>query len=117
LAALVGRQRRRSSLHVAVDTLKIDKTFIDSLEDGPKEAALARAVIEFGAIVGLETVAEGIETVGALKQLVDLHCRYGQGHLLSRPLDEAAIDEFIARGSRARSRPTRSMTAPAGDVV
>jgi EAL domain-containing protein (putative c-di-GMP-specific phosphodiesterase class I) len=103
--------------HLPVDTLKIDKTFIDSLEDGPKEAALARAVIEFGAIVGLETVAEGIETVGALKQLVDLHCRYGQGHLLSRPLDEAAIDEFIARGSRARSRPTRSMTTPAADVV
>jgi EAL domain-containing protein (putative c-di-GMP-specific phosphodiesterase class I) len=103
--------------HLPVDTLKIDKTFIDSLEDGPKEAALARAVIEFGAIVGLETVAEGIETVGALKQLVDLHCRYGQGHLLSRPLDEAAIDEFMARGSRARSRQTRSMTTPAGDVV
>jgi diguanylate cyclase (GGDEF)-like protein len=103
--------------HLPVDTLKIDKTFIDSLEDGPKEAALARAVIEFGTIVGLETVAEGIETVGALKQLVDLHCRYGQGHLLSRPLDETAIEEFIARGSRARPRQTRSMSAPAGDVV
>jgi diguanylate cyclase (GGDEF)-like protein len=103
--------------HLPVDILKIDKSFIDSLEDGPKEAALARAVIEFGTIVGLETVAEGIETVGAMEQLVQLHCRYGQGHLISRPLDEAAIDEFLATGSRGRSSQARSETAHAGDVA
>ena len=82
--------------HLPVDTLKIDKSFIDSLEDGPTESALARAVIEFGAIVGLETVAEGIETAGALEQLLLLHCRYGQGYLFSRPVDERAIVDVIA---------------------
>jgi EAL domain-containing protein (putative c-di-GMP-specific phosphodiesterase class I) len=46
--------------------------------------------------VGLETVAEGIETAGALEQLLLLHCRYGQGYLFSRPVDERAIVDVIA---------------------
>jgi EAL domain-containing protein (putative c-di-GMP-specific phosphodiesterase class I) len=86
-----------------VDILKIDKSFIDGLEDGPDESALTRAVIEFGATVGLKTVAEGIETTGELKLLVELGCQYGQGYLLSRPLDGVAIDKFLAGASPGRS--------------
>jgi diguanylate cyclase (GGDEF)-like protein len=86
-----------------VDTLKIDKSFIDCLEDGPEESAVARAVIEFGTSVGLRTVAEGIETAGELQLLIQLGCQYGQGYLLSRPLDDVAIDQFFADESRQRT--------------
>jgi EAL domain-containing protein (putative c-di-GMP-specific phosphodiesterase class I) len=92
-----------------VDILKIDKSFIDGVEDGPDQSALTRAVIEFGATVGLQTVAEGIETTGELKLLVELGCQYGQGYLLSRPLDGRAIDDYVAGASPGRSSWPRSL--------
>jgi diguanylate cyclase (GGDEF)-like protein len=79
-----------------VDTLKIDKSFLDGLEEGPENSALARAVIKLGATLSLDTVAEGIETPGELELLIDLGCNYGQGYLFSRPLDEESIEQFLA---------------------
>lgn len=98
-----------------VDTVKIDKAFIEGLEKGAEESALARAVIEFGAALGLDTVAEGIETAGELDLLIQLQCRYGQGYLLSRPLDGAAIDAFLAsRAATSVPEATRSSDRTAG---
>jgi diguanylate cyclase (GGDEF)-like protein len=78
-----------------VDTIKIDKSFIDGVDAGPEESALARAVIKLGATLSLKTVAEGVETAGAFEMLTSLGCDYGQGYLFSRPIDGAAIDRFL----------------------
>ena len=45
--------------------------------------------------LGMEVVAEGVETEGQLAQLKSLRCRYGQGHLFSRALDAAAASLFV----------------------
>jgi len=79
-----------------VDILKIDKSFIDDLEDGPEESALARAVINLGRTLNLKIVAEGIETPGQLELLDSFGCQYVQGYLLSRPLDAQAIEHSLA---------------------
>jgi EAL domain-containing protein (putative c-di-GMP-specific phosphodiesterase class I) len=78
-----------------VDTIKIDKSFIDGVDAGPEESALARAVIKLGATLSLKTVAEGVETAGAFEMLTSLGCDYGQGYLFSRPIDGAEIDRFL----------------------
>jgi diguanylate cyclase (GGDEF)-like protein len=78
-----------------VDTIKIDKSFIDGVDAGPEESALARAVIKLGATLSLKTVAEGVETAGVFEMLTSLGCDYGQGYLFSRPIDGAEIDRFL----------------------
>jgi EAL domain-containing protein (putative c-di-GMP-specific phosphodiesterase class I) len=81
-----------------VDTIKVDKSFIDGVDAGPEESALARAVIKLGSTLSLKTVAEGIETPGALERLISLGCDFGQGYLFSRPIDGDAIDRFLEAG-------------------
>ena len=81
-----------------VDTIKVDKSFIDGVDAGPEESALARAVIKLGSTLSLKIVAEGIETAGSREMLTSLGCDYGQGYLFSRPMDGAAIDRFLATG-------------------
>ncbi|HZA41660.1 MAG TPA: EAL domain-containing protein [Actinomycetota bacterium] len=81
-----------------VDTIKVDKSFIDGVDAGSEESALARAVIKLGSTLSLKIVAEGIETAGSREMLTSLGCDYGQGYLFSRPMDGAAIDRFLATG-------------------
>ena len=81
-----------------VDTIKVDKSFIDGVDAEPEESALARAVIKLGSTLSLKIVAEGIETAGSREMLTSLGCDYGQGYLFSRPMDGAAIDRFLATG-------------------
>jgi diguanylate cyclase (GGDEF)-like protein len=81
-----------------IDTIKIDKSFIDSVQDGPEESALARAVVKLGASLGLTTVAEGIETYDQLATLSQLGCNLGQGYLMSRPIGEEGLEAFLASG-------------------
>jgi diguanylate cyclase (GGDEF)-like protein/PAS domain S-box-containing protein len=75
-----------------VDVLKIDRSFIDSLERGANPA-LVRAIVELGHSLELETVAEGIEHDEQLTQFKALQCQNGQGYLFARP---AANDEIAA---------------------
>jgi sensor c-di-GMP phosphodiesterase-like protein len=47
--------------------------------------------------MGMEVVAEGVETLAQLSQLRNLNCQYGQGYLFSRPVEAASIDSWISR--------------------
>src|SRR5205085_12465859 len=88
--------------HLPVDILKIDKSFIDGVTEGPHESALARAVVKLTKTLGLTAVAEGIEHEAQLVRLRRLGCQYGQGFFLGRPEPAEKIDELL----RARSDPT-----------
>ncbi len=82
-----------------VDTLKIDRTFISAMSDTPESGALIRTMVQLGKSLGLETLAEGIEESGQYRQLEREECDSGQGYLLARPLEWAALEEFLAEQS------------------
>ena len=69
-----------------IDTLKIDRVFIKSMEDGRQNGEIVRAVLALADSLSLEVVAEGIESVHQYHQLKVLSCRYGQGYLFSMPV-------------------------------
>jgi diguanylate cyclase (GGDEF)-like protein/PAS domain S-box-containing protein len=81
-----------------VDILKIDKSFIDGVAEGPHESALARAVVKLASTLRLEAVAEGINSRKQLLQLRRLRCPYGQGFYFSRPEPPAAIAGLLEAG-------------------
>lgn len=68
-----------------IHLLKIDRSFIEHLDQGGEGAALARAIIAMGDTLRIQMVAEGIEGEGQLRELRRLGCHLGQGHLFSKP--------------------------------
>ena len=80
-----------------VDELKIDRAFIARAELTGEDLALVRTIVELAQILGLRTVAEGIENVAQLDSLRRLGCAYGQGYHLCRPADPADLPDKLAR--------------------
>jgi EAL domain-containing protein (putative c-di-GMP-specific phosphodiesterase class I) len=85
--------------------LKIDQTFVTGLDENRGDEAIVEAVLGLGRSLGLEVVAEGIETPGQLSQVARLGCRLGQGFHLARPQAAADISH--------RLRQQRHTVAPA----
>ena len=79
------------------DILKVDKSFIDGVAEGPHESALARAVIKLAATLKMDAVAEGVSTRRQAATLRRLRCRFAQGYYFSRPQPPEAIDALLAR--------------------
>lgn len=80
-----------------VDSLKIDKSFVHSLDTNAGDQAIVRSTMALADAFGLDVVAEGVETVPAAKTLLGLGCHRAQGFLLSRPLDSAAMESLLAK--------------------
>lgn len=74
-----------------IDTLKVDRSFVSTMEDGSENGEIVRTIVALAKTLGMNVVAEGIETIHQLHQLRVLGCEYGQGYLFSRPVpaDEA----------------------------
>jgi diguanylate cyclase len=87
-----------------IDTIKIDKSFIDDLTVGSPHAALVRTIVELGRTLQLHTVAEGIEDPHQRAMLAALGCELGQGYHLAHPLDEAEMDTLL--GGRGETSET-----------
>ncbi len=75
-----------------VDELKVDRAFVTNLPDHPQNTAIVRAVINMAHNLGLEVVAEGVETTAALRWLREEGCERAQGYYLSKPMP---AEEFI----------------------
>ncbi|MBF0310729.1 MAG: EAL domain-containing protein [Magnetococcales bacterium] len=78
-----------------VDTLKIDRSFIMVIPGMPNDAAIARAIIQLARSLGLEVVAEGVETPEQREFLQQEGCEFLQGFWLSRPLEPEAFAAFL----------------------
>ena len=78
-----------------VDVLKIDRSFVEGVADGPGGSALASAVVALGNSLGLRTVAEGIENEAQFEVLASLGCKFGQGFLFSRPLPPSQVINYL----------------------
>jgi diguanylate cyclase (GGDEF)-like protein/PAS domain S-box-containing protein len=79
-----------------LDILKIDKSFIDGLGKGTDQVGVVRAIVELGASLGLDIVAEGIEEAEQLEELRATRSRLGQGYYFARPLDADALTALLA---------------------
>ncbi len=80
-----------------VNAIKIDKSFVDGITEGGQAAAFARVVIQLAAIVGVESVAEGVERADQLHKLTDLDCDSAQGHIFGPPLRAADAMSLLER--------------------
>ena len=90
-----------TSLHrFPIDTLKVDKSFISRIEDGGKYAEIVRTIVTLGHNLGMEVIAEGIETNLQIKVLQALKCKYGQGYFFSKPLPAKAATALLAKKYR-----------------
>jgi EAL domain-containing protein (putative c-di-GMP-specific phosphodiesterase class I) len=83
--------------HFPVQTLKVDKSFVDELGEDEKKTRITAAIVNLAHTLGMDVVAEGIETEIQRDRLLALGCEYGQGYLFSKPLPEAQAEEFLAR--------------------
>ena len=79
-----------------IDILKIDRSFIASMANGPDETALMHSILKLSDTLHLETVAEGIEEPGQLDALRTLGADLGQGFLFAKPLDATALSTMLA---------------------
>jgi diguanylate cyclase (GGDEF)-like protein/PAS domain S-box-containing protein len=77
-----------------IDTLKIDKTFIDALATNEHDSSIVEAILALARARGLEVIAEGIENAAVARRLEELGCLYGQGFLYARP---APLDALRSR--------------------
>jgi len=77
-----------------VSYLKIDQSFVRRMEQNPEDALIVKAIIQLSSSLGLETIAEGVETESAANILRGLGCKMAQGYLWSRPLPAREIERF-----------------------
>jgi diguanylate cyclase (GGDEF)-like protein/PAS domain S-box-containing protein len=78
-----------------IDILKIDKSFIEKINQGKEGRAVARAIIMMGDSLNLRVIAEGVENAEQIAALKYLGCESGQGYFFSKPLTEKAMSEFL----------------------
>lgn len=79
-----------------IDTLKIDRSFVNRLGDENDSLEIVRTIITLAHSLAMDVVAEGVETPPQLAQLRSLNCEYVQGYLFSRPVDEVKAGELLA---------------------
>lgn len=96
-----------------VDSLKMDRSFIATLDSGDTKSPLAEAVIGLGRILQLKVVAEGIETRSQWQRLRSLGCALGQGFYISLPLPAAEFERLITT-SAAEAKGLVNGRAPSG---
>jgi len=86
-----------------VDILKIDRSFVSALGDGPQSRELLAAILGVGQSLSLSVVAEGIEDASQRTTLEEMGCEMAQGFLLGHPGPAREIEVLLERGARRRT--------------
>ena len=92
-----------------IDTLKIDQSFISELRDGTEDAAISTAIIALAHSLGLEVIAEGVETKEQLEILLALGCDAAQGFYFGRPAPAAEVYQLWPRDVPSQESPIHSI--------
>jgi diguanylate cyclase (GGDEF)-like protein len=98
--------------HFPVDTLKIDKSFIDGIASDPGDAALVDSIVGMARSLGLQLVAEGVENASQLACLARRRCDQIQGYYFSRPLPAAQFEAMLREGRRLEVQQSGPAAAP-----
>ena len=90
-----------------IDILKIDKSFVDGVDQGAEEAAFSKAVLKIAESMGLRCVAEGVERPEQAAELRTAGCEMSQGYLFSKPIEAMRVEAFLIsppqrQGARGR---------------
>lgn len=97
---------------VPLDELKIDRTFVWGIDEGPEDAALAFAILHLAGSFSLATVGEGVETETQLAALASRGCMLVQGYLISRPLPPETLVDWVAVHRADRAAEAAAVTPP-----
>jgi diguanylate cyclase (GGDEF)-like protein len=92
-----GYSSLRLLAKLPVDTLKIDKSFVQSIADTPNVATLVSTIVSLARAFNMKTVAEGVETAEQLQKLRHMKCDQAQGYLFSRPMPASDVPSVVAR--------------------
>jgi diguanylate cyclase (GGDEF)-like protein/PAS domain S-box-containing protein len=77
------------------DNLKIDRSFVSRMADAPERIAIVKTIVQLAKSLGMDAVAEGIETPAQLLGLRSMGCKYGQGFLFSKPVPAAEAELLL----------------------
>ena len=103
-----GYSNLASLIRLPVSRLKIDRSLLQDLTSRAEVRTLAQTIISMATNLGFHSVAEGIEDAEQLQLLCDMGCDVAQGFHLSRPIEQAALEQLLQRGA---SRPQLSAVA------
>ncbi|WPC04244.1 EAL domain-containing protein [Pseudomonas benzenivorans] len=83
-----------------LDKMKIDKSFVQDLMDDEDDATIVRAIIQLGTSLGMQVIAEGVETTEQESYIIAQGCHEGQGYLYSKPLPSRELTQFLKQSRR-----------------
>ena len=87
------------------DVLKIDRSFVGRMTEGDQPLQIVRTIIELARVLGMDVVAEGIETREQYRLLRQMGCRFGQGFLFARPMTAEAVGHLLRLPGRVIPEP------------
>ena len=88
-----------------VDAVKIDRSFVEGIGNGARNTELVRSILALARALGLEAVAEGVETTDELRELTRMGCGLAQGYLFSHPLGAEEAGALLLSRSSGPARP------------
>ena len=94
-----------------VDTLKIDRSFVARMSQADENLQIVKTIVTLAGNLGMEVVAEGVETEDQLSQLKALKCQYAQGFLFAEPLDVDEAELFIQHSAQAMDTNVTSLVS------
>ncbi len=100
-----------------VDVLKVDRSFVSVIDDTSSASMLVQVIVQLGKELGLDIIAEGIETRSQFETLHNMQCKNGQGFLFSKPLDTGAFETFVRVGGAKMALEVERLTFPPGVSV
>ncbi|MFC5925660.1 putative bifunctional diguanylate cyclase/phosphodiesterase [Micromonospora vulcania] len=102
---------------IPVHELKIDRSFVTTMESSAEAAAVIRSTLDLGRSLDLDVVAEGVESEPQRRALWELGCVAGQGHLFARPMPAGTLLAALQRGSGGRPGALAPPLHDAGAVI
>ncbi|WP_207281199.1 bifunctional diguanylate cyclase/phosphodiesterase [Pseudomonas sp. FW300-N2F2] len=85
-----------------LDKIKIDKSFVQDLLDDEDDATIVRAIIQLGKSLGMQVIAEGVETVEQEAYIIAEGCHEGQGYYYSKPLPARELGLYLKQAERSK---------------
>ena len=82
-----------------IDLLKIDRSFVHAFDNGRGGSAIVQAVVGIGRSLGMDVLAEGVETMAQLERLRAVGCRFAQGYFLGRPIPALELQRRFLTGA------------------